>query len=100
MIVFASGCATIDPFQDSDPDTLAEAASGITAFNRPGRAARSMIRNLGIKGLLGVVLLIAGVGLIAYESPIVAAGIAMVVAGLGLVAQGLVSSMLRSFGMF
>ena len=59
-----------------------------------------MIRNLGIKGLLGVVLLIAGVGLIAYESLIVAAGIAMVVAGLGLVAQGLVSSLLRSFGMF
>lgn len=59
-----------------------------------------MIRNLGIKGLVGAVLLIAGVGLIAYESLIVAAGIAMVVAGLGLVAQGLVSSLLRSFGMF
>ncbi|WP_290814505.1 hypothetical protein [Halovivax sp.] len=59
-----------------------------------------MFRNLGTKGIVGVVLLLAGVGLIAYESLIVAAGISMVIAGLGLVAQGLVSGLLRSFGMF
>ena len=58
-----------------------------------------MLRNLGARGILGIVLLVAGIGMIAYESLVVAGGIALVVAGLGLVVQGLLSSVLRSFGM-
>lgn len=58
-----------------------------------------MAPNLGPRGIVGIVLLVAGVGLIAYESLIVAAGIALVVAGLGLVVQGVLSNVLRSFGM-
>lgn len=59
-----------------------------------------MLRNLGVYGIAGIVLLLAGVGLVAYENLIVAAGIALIVAGIGMVARGLVTGMLKSFGMY
>ncbi|ELY27029.1 hypothetical protein C499_10854 [Halogeometricum borinquense DSM 11551] len=58
-----------------------------------------MFDKLGTKGIAGVVLLVAGIGIVAYQEPIVAAGIALVVAGLGLVASGLVQSVMGMFGM-
>ena len=59
-----------------------------------------MLDALGKTGIAGVVLLVVGIGVIAYESLVLAAGISLVIAGIGLVAQGVVSSALRSFGMF
>ncbi|ELZ15942.1 hypothetical protein NP511_10795 [Natrinema thermotolerans] len=59
-----------------------------------------MLRNLGALGLAGIVLLLAGIGLIAYANWIVAVGMALVLAGLGLVVKSLISGMLQNFGMF
>ena len=59
-----------------------------------------MLRNLGPVGIVGIVLLLAGVALVAHASLQIAAGIALVVGGLGLVVKALVTGMLRSWGMF
>lgn len=59
-----------------------------------------MIDKIGPLGIVGVVVLLAGIGLIAYANYIVAAGMALVLVGLGLVVKSLVSGMLQSFGMF
>ena len=59
-----------------------------------------MLQNLGALGIVGLVLLIAGIGLIAYANLLIAAGMALVLAGLGLVVKSLISGMLQSFGMF
>ncbi|APX97667.1 MULTISPECIES: DUF7470 family protein [Natronorubrum] len=59
-----------------------------------------MLQNLGPLGIAGLVLVLAGIGLIAYVSPLIAIGIALVLGGLGLVVKALVSGLLQSFGMF
>ncbi len=59
-----------------------------------------MLRNLGPLGIVGLLLLAAGIGLVAWADPIVAVGIALVLAGLGLVVKALISNMLGAFGMF
>ncbi|WP_436346351.1 DUF7470 family protein [Natronorubrum sp. FCH18a] len=59
-----------------------------------------MLQNLGPLGIVGLVIVLAGIALIAYESLLIAAGMAMVLAGLGLVVKALISGMLQSFGMF
>lgn len=65
-----------------------------------GPVSRDMLDKLGTSGLAGIVLLLAGIALIAWFYPIVAAGLALVLAGIALVAKGLISSVMRSFGMF
>ncbi|WP_224270479.1 DUF7470 family protein [Haloprofundus salinisoli] len=57
-----------------------------------------MLDKLGTAGVFGIVLLLAGIGIVAYQAPIVAAGLALVLAGVGLVAQGIVKSTMRAFG--
>lgn len=59
-----------------------------------------MLDKLGPSGLAGLVLLLAGIALIAWFYPIVAAGLALVLVGIALVAKGLISSVMQSFGMF
>ena len=59
-----------------------------------------MLKNLGPLGIAGLVIVLAGIALIAYVSPLVAAGMALVLVGLGLVVKALISGMLQSFGMF
>ena len=58
-----------------------------------------MLDKLGITGILGVVVVLAGLGLIAYANPVVAAGMALVLFGFGLTVKSLVSGLLSSFGM-
>ncbi|WP_134671060.1 DUF7470 family protein [Halorussus marinus] len=58
-----------------------------------------MLDKLGAKGIVGVLLLVAGVGVIALQNLIIAAGIGLVVLGFVLTAWGLVSGLLASFGM-
>jgi len=58
-----------------------------------------MLGKLGLPGVFGLLLLLAGVGLVAWESLVVAGGIALVIAGLGLVVYGLVTGLLSSMGM-
>ncbi len=59
-----------------------------------------MLRHLGPLGIAGILLLLAGIGLIAYENPLIAGGIALAIAGLGLTVKSLISSVLGQFGMF
>ncbi|QFU82212.1 DUF7470 family protein [Natronorubrum aibiense] len=59
-----------------------------------------MLKNLGPQGIAGLLILLAGVGLIASQNLLIAAGMALVLAGLGIVVKALISGMLQSFGMF
>ncbi|NHN60357.1 MULTISPECIES: hypothetical protein [Halorussus] len=58
-----------------------------------------MIDKLGAKGIVGVLLLLAGVAVIALQNLIIAAGIGLVVVGFVLTAWGLVSGLMSSFGL-
>lgn len=58
-----------------------------------------MLDKLGAKGLFGLLVLLAGIGVVAWQSPIIAAGMALVVVGFVLTAWGLVSGLMESFGM-
>ncbi len=66
---------------------------------RIARADRGMLRNLGPLGIVGLVTILAGIGLVAHANLQIAAGIALVLAGLGLVVKALVTGMLRVWGM-
>jgi len=58
-----------------------------------------MLKQLGGAGVLGFLVLLAGIGVLAYVNPIIGAGVALVVAGLGLVTYGMVTNMMRALGM-
>ncbi len=58
-----------------------------------------MLNALGPLGIVGLVLLLGGIGLIALESLVIAAGLALAIAGLGLIVKSLVTSVLQRFGM-
>jgi hypothetical protein len=58
-----------------------------------------MLDKLGIAGVLGVVVMLGGIGLVAYEAPIVAAGLSFVIAGIGLIVYGMVKNLLTAFGL-
>ncbi|QKY20794.1 hypothetical protein B4589_010540 [Halolamina sp. CBA1230] len=58
-----------------------------------------MYDRLGVGGVVGLLLALAGIALVAWQAPIVAAGLAFVLAGLGLVVRALVGNVMRQFGM-
>ncbi|MFB6221301.1 MAG: hypothetical protein ABEH90_07660 [Halolamina sp.] len=58
-----------------------------------------MLDRLGIGGVVGLLVLLAGVALIAWQNLIIAAGMAFILAGLGLVVRALIGNVLRQFGM-
>ena len=58
-----------------------------------------MFGKLGTKGIVGVLLLLAGIAVIAYVNLLIAAGIGLVVLGFVLTAWGLVSGLMSSFGL-
>ncbi|WP_435155526.1 DUF7470 family protein [Haladaptatus sp. DFWS20] len=58
-----------------------------------------MFGKLGAKGIVGLLVLVAGIGVIALQNLIIAAGMALVVLGFILTAWGLISGLLESFGM-
>ncbi|WP_049928108.1 DUF7470 family protein [Halopiger goleimassiliensis] len=59
-----------------------------------------MLQNLGPLGIVGIVLVLAGIGVIAYASPVIAGGFALVLVGLALTVRSVVSGVLKQFGMF
>ncbi|MEY7850473.1 hypothetical protein AB7C87_14895 [Natrarchaeobius sp. A-rgal3] len=59
-----------------------------------------MLDKLGPLGIVGIVILLSGIGLVAYVDFRIAAGLALILAGMGLVVKSLVTGMLQSFGMF
>ncbi|MFB6188355.1 MAG: hypothetical protein ABEI57_00585 [Halapricum sp.] len=58
-----------------------------------------MFDKLGIVGLVGVLIALGGIGLVAWQNLMVAAGLAFVLAGIGLIAFALVRNTLSSLGM-
>ena len=58
-----------------------------------------MFDKLGIPGILGVLFMLGGIAVVAFENIILAGGLALVIAGLGLVVFGLVKNLLSSLGM-
>ena len=58
-----------------------------------------MLEKLGIVGVAGVLVTVGGLGVIAYESPVIAAGLLFVLLGLGLGVFALVKNTLSSLGM-
>ncbi|MCL9812082.1 DUF7470 family protein [Natranaeroarchaeum aerophilus] len=58
-----------------------------------------MLKKLGAVGIVGLLALLGGIVLIAYESLVIAGGLALVLAGLGLMVRSLIQSVLGSMGM-
>jgi hypothetical protein len=58
-----------------------------------------MLKRLGLPGVFGVLVMLAGIALIAWENLLIAGGLALTIAGLGLVVYGLVSGLLSAMGM-
>jgi hypothetical protein len=58
-----------------------------------------MFGKLGPLGLFGLVCLLAGIAVIAWQNLFIAAGIALVLAGLGFVVYGIVAQLKASLGM-
>jgi hypothetical protein len=58
-----------------------------------------VIRKIGRFGVAGLVVVLAGLAVLAVVNPLIAGGVALVLAGLGLLARGLVGFALRSMGM-
>ena len=58
-----------------------------------------MFERLGIGGVFGVLLLLAGIGVVASQNLVVAGGIALVIAGLGFVVYGIVRNLVSALGM-
>lgn len=58
-----------------------------------------MFDKLGTVGVVGIVVVVGGLAVLAYENPVIAAGIALVLIGIGLLVRGLVATLLESFGM-
>jgi len=58
-----------------------------------------MLDKLGAVGVIGLLLAVAGVGVVAIESLIIAAGLGLILLGLAVTAFGLVKNVLSSMGM-
>jgi len=58
-----------------------------------------MMGQLGTKGIVGVLLVLAGLAIVAYRSPVLAAGLVVVLVGMGLVLWGAISGLMASFGL-
>jgi len=58
-----------------------------------------MFDRLGIPGVLGFVVLLAGIAVIASQNLVIGGGVALVVAGLGFTVYGLVTQLAKAMGM-
>jgi hypothetical protein len=58
-----------------------------------------MLQRIGLAGVFGLLVVVGGLGLVAYANPLVAAGLATMVFGLGVLVQSVVSRTLAQFGM-
>ncbi len=58
-----------------------------------------MINRLGRSGIVGVVVVVAGLALIALVDPVIAGGIGLVLVGMALIIRGLLTSALDAMGM-
>ncbi|AHG02590.1 hypothetical protein HALDL1_02320 [Halobacterium sp. DL1] len=57
-----------------------------------------MLDKIGPSGIFGVLLVLAGVGIVAWTAPIVAAGLVLVLVGFALVVRSAAKSVMGMFG--
>ncbi|WP_232686967.1 DUF7470 family protein [Halobacterium zhouii] len=57
-----------------------------------------MLDKLGLSGIVGALVSLAGVGIVAWKAPVVAGGIVLVLLGLALVVRSLAKSLMGVFG--
>jgi hypothetical protein len=58
-----------------------------------------MFDRLGALGVVGLVLVVAGLVLVGLENPVIAGGLVLVLVGLGLAVKSFISGMMSAFGM-
>lgn len=58
-----------------------------------------MLDRIGIVGVAGIVLLVAGIAAVAWVNPVAGAGLAAAILGLLLLLKGVVDSALEAMGM-
>jgi hypothetical protein len=58
-----------------------------------------MLDKLGMAGILGVLIMLGGIAIVAWQNLFLAAGLAFVVAGIGLIVYGMVTNLLSAFGL-
>ena len=58
-----------------------------------------MLDKIGLSGVLGILLVVAGIAVVAWKAPVVAAGLTAVILGVALVARGAIQSVMGMFGM-
>lgn len=58
-----------------------------------------MLRDLGLTGLVGVLMLLGGFAVLGYVDPIVAGGVALVLVGATLVVHAIVRALASRLGM-
>ncbi|MFC3477965.1 DUF7470 family protein [Halobacterium litoreum] len=58
-----------------------------------------MLDKIGLSGVLGILLVVAGVAVVAWKAPVVAAGLTAILLGVALVARGAIQSVMGMFGM-
>jgi hypothetical protein len=57
-----------------------------------------MIKQLGVLGILGLLLMLGGFAVVASEQPLVAAGLALILLGLAIIVRTLVQNALEMIG--
>lgn len=58
-----------------------------------------MLRSLGVPGIVGMLFVLAGVGLISYVDPLIGAGVTAILVGIGFVVATAVRKLMQSFGL-
>ena len=58
-----------------------------------------MFDRLGLLGIVGLLFILAGLGVVTWAAPLVGAGLALVFVGTGLVIKGVIGNMLQAWGM-
>ena len=53
----------------------------------------------GVGGLVGFIAVLGGIGLIGWENPVIAGGLALVLVGLALLVRGIVQGFMSAMGM-
>lgn len=59
----------------------------------------SAYRQLGPAGIVGTLVLIAGIAVITWRDLVIGGGVALVLAGVGIIIYSMIRSMLSTFGM-
>lgn len=58
-----------------------------------------MYSTLGPLGIVGVLVMVAGLGVITWRDPFIGGGLALVLAGIGIVVQRMIAKVMGMFGM-